>query len=35
MYASRLAAAEDAAQVALRGLWSPATCAGNDHTTVP
>jgi micrococcal nuclease len=31
IYAPRLAAAEDAARGAQRGLWSPATCAGNDH----
>ena len=35
IYASRLAAAEAAARGALRGLWSPTTCAGNDHTPAP
>jgi len=35
IYASRLAAAEAAARAALRGLWSPTTCAGNDHTSAP
>jgi micrococcal nuclease len=35
IYASRLAAAEAAARAALRGLWSPSTCAGNDHTPAP
>ena len=30
IYASRLAAAEAAARGALRGLWSPTTCAGNE-----
>jgi micrococcal nuclease len=32
IYASRLAAAEIAARVALTGLWAPSTCAGNAHT---
>ena len=35
IYASRLAAAEAAARSALRGLWSPSSCAGNDHTPAP
>jgi len=35
IYARRLAAAEDAARAAQRGLWSPTTCAGNDHTPAP
>lgn len=35
IYARQLAAAQDEARTAQRGLWSPATCAGNDHTTVP
>ena len=35
IYASRLAAAEAAARAALCGLWSPSTCAGNDHTPAP
>jgi len=35
IYALRLAVAEDAARAAQRGLWSPATCAGNDHTPAP
>ena len=35
VYANRLAAAEVAARAALRGLWSPSTCAGNDHTPAP
>jgi micrococcal nuclease len=35
IYAGRLAAAEDAARTALRGLWSPSTCAGNAHTPAP
>ncbi len=32
IHASRLATAEIAARAALAGLWSPSTCAGNDHT---
>ena len=35
IYAPRLAAAEDAARAAQRGLWSPTTCAGNDHLPAP
>jgi len=35
IYARRLAAAEDAARAALRGLWSPTTCAGNAHAPAP
>lgn len=35
IHADRLAAAEDAARTALRGLWSSSTCAGNDHTAAP
>lgn len=35
IYARRLASAEDEARAALRGLWSPSTCAGNDHTPAP
>lgn len=35
IYASRLAAADDAARAAQRGLWSPTTCAGNAHTPAP
>jgi len=35
IHARPLAAAEDAARAALSGLWSPATCAGNDHTAAP
>jgi micrococcal nuclease len=35
IYARRLAVAEDAARASLRGLWSPTTCAGNDHTPAP
>jgi micrococcal nuclease len=35
IYARRLAAAEDGARAAMRGLWSPTTCAGNDHTPAP
>ncbi len=35
IYARPLAAAEEAARAALRGLWSPATCAGNAHTAAP
>ena len=35
IYARRLAAAQDAARTAQRGLWSPTTCAGNAHTPAP
>jgi micrococcal nuclease len=35
IHAARLAAAEAAARAALRGLWSPGTCAGNAHTPAP
>jgi micrococcal nuclease len=35
IYARRLAAAQDAARAALRGLWSPSTCAGDAHTPAP
>jgi micrococcal nuclease len=35
IYARRLASAEDEARAALRGLWSPSTCAGNAHTPAP
>ncbi len=35
IHAGPLAAAEVAARTAQRGLWSPATCAGNDHTAAP
>jgi micrococcal nuclease len=35
VYARRLASAEDEARAALRGLWSPSTCAGNAHTPAP
>jgi micrococcal nuclease len=35
IHAPWFAAAEDAARTALSGLWSPATCAGNDHTAAP
>jgi micrococcal nuclease len=33
--ARQLAAAQDEARTAQRGLWSPTTCAGNDHTPAP
>ena len=35
IYARRLGSAESAARAALRGLWSPSTCAGNDHLAAP
>jgi micrococcal nuclease len=35
IYAHRLAAAEEAARTDQRGLWSAATCAGNDHVPAP
>jgi micrococcal nuclease len=35
IHAPRLAAAEDAARAAQRGLWSPTTCAGNPHAPAP
>src|SRR5450759_3763669 len=35
IYARWLAAAQDAARTAQRGLWSPTTCAGNAHTPAP
>ncbi len=35
IYARQLAAAQDEARTAQRGLWSPTTCAGNDHTPAP
>jgi micrococcal nuclease len=35
IHAGPFAAAEQAARAALSGLWSPATCAGNDHTAAP
>ena len=35
IYARRLAAAEEAARTDQRGLWSAATCAGNDHMPAP
>jgi micrococcal nuclease len=33
--ARRLAAAEETARAAQDGLWSPTTCAGNDHAPAP
>ena len=35
IYARRLASAEEVARAALRGLWSPSTCAGSAHAPAP